>query len=218
MTFILNTNILIVIIVQQPGQGDQVKSTFGFKNVATKPFGLPFDSFKPSYQHYQPGPFRANYQPFGPYPGYPGPVVYPGQGNYPGPAAYPVPPYHFNDPNQRQFGFQPFPAPAQQSFNPFKFGSAKKFNKNVPGLADINLPGKYFQEHQFGAYHGPEFTSAIVPAEHNIKQSKPKDTLIGKPAIPTLSELGFPKQNVYGFAPPPPSFRYPLPSFPPIQV
>lgn len=152
--------------------------------------------------------------------------MYPGQGGYPGPAAYPVPPQHFNDPNQRQFGFQPFPGSpqqpfpgsAQQPFNPFKFGSTKKFNKNFPGLAEINTPGKYFQEHQFGAYHGPEFSSAIVPAEHNIKQSKPKDTLLGKPAVPTLSELGFPKQNVYGFAPPPPSFRYPLPSFPPNKV
>lgn len=170
-----------------------------------KPFGAPFEHFKQSYQPYQ--PYRANYQPFGPYPGYPGPVVYPGHGGYQGPEAY-----RFNEPNHKPFGFQPFPAPVQPEFNQYKFGPAKKFNKNFPGLADFNQAGKYFQEHQFGAYHGPEFSSAIIPAEHSIKQSRPKDTLLGKPV-----EFGLPKQTSFGF-PSLPSFGYPVPNFPPVKV
>ncbi|KAE9541659.1 hypothetical protein AGLY_003650 [Aphis glycines] len=197
----------------QPYQGEQVKSAFGHNSVPPKPFGAPFDHFKQSYQPYQ--PFRANYQPFGPYPGYPGPVVYPGHGGYQGPEAYSSPSYRYDEFNHKPFGYQPFPAPAQPTFNQYKFGPAKKFNKNFPGLADFNQPGKYFQEHQFGAYHGPEFSSAIVPAEHNIKQSKPKDTLLGKPVLPNLPEFGLPKQTSFGF--PSSSFKYPVPNFPPIQ-
>ncbi|XP_026811434.1 phosphatase and actin regulator 4-like [Rhopalosiphum maidis] len=197
----------------QPYQADQFKSTFGQNTVPAKPFGAPFDHFKPAYQPYQ--PFRTNYQPFGPYPGYPGPVVYPGHGGYQGPEAYSSPSYRFDEPNHKPFGFQPLPAPVQPTFNQYKFGPAKKFNKNFPGLADFNQPGKYFQEHQFGAYHGPEFSSAIVPAEHNIKQSKPKDTFLGKPIFPTLPEFGLPKQTSFGF--PSPSFGYPVPNFPPVQ-
>lgn len=197
----------MIIIYLQPRFGEQIKPAFGFKNVATKSFGAPFDPFK---QSYQPGPFRTNYQPFGPYPGYPGPVVYPGQA----PSVYPQPSYRFDDPNNKPFGFQPFSAPtaAHQAFNPYKVGSTKKFNK-FPELSNFNHPGKYFQEHQFGAHHGPEFSSAIVPAEHHIKQSKPKETLLGKPPIPSLSEFGLHKQNPFGFAPPP-SFKYPVPQFP----
>lgn len=191
-------------LTNQHYQGDQFKSAFGYNSVPPKPFGAPFEHFKQPYQPYQ--PFRANYQPFGPYPGYPGPVVYPGHGGYQGPEAY-----RFDEPHHKPFGFQPFPAPAQPAFNQYKFGPAKKFNKNFPGLADFNQPGKYFQEHQFGAYHGPEFSSAIVPAEHNIKQSRPKDTLLGKPF-----EFGLPKQTSFGF-PSPPSFGYPVPNFPPVQ-
>jgi len=197
----------------QPYQADQFKSAFGPNTVPAKPFGAPFDHFKPSYQPYQ--PFRTNYQPFGPYPGYPGPVVYHGHGGYQGPEAYSSPSYRFDEPNHKPFGFQPLPAPVQPTFNQYKFGPAKKFNKNFQGLADFNQPGKYFQEHQFGAYHGPEFSSAIVPAEHNIKQSKPKDTLLGKPIFPTLPEFGLPKQTSFGF--PSSSFGYPVPNFPPIQ-
>uniref|UniRef100_A0A2S2PUV0 Uncharacterized protein n=1 Tax=Schizaphis graminum TaxID=13262 RepID=A0A2S2PUV0_SCHGA len=197
----------------QPYQADQFKSAFGHNIVPAKPFGAPFDHFKPAYQPYQ--PFRTNYQPFGPYPGYPGPVVYPGHGGYQGPEAYSSPSYRFDEPNHKPFGFQPLPAPVQPTFNQYKFGPAKKFNKNFPGLADFNQPGKYFQEHQFGAYHGPEFSSAIVPAEHNIKQSKPKDTLLGKPIFPTLPEFGLPKQTSFGF--PSTSSGYPVPIFPPVQ-
>ncbi|XP_025194663.1 mucin-5AC-like [Melanaphis sacchari] len=197
----------------QPYQGDQFKSTFGHNSVPAKPFGAPFDHFKSSYQPDQ--PFRTNYQPFGPYPGYPGPVVYPGYGGYQGPEAYSSPPYRFNEPNHKPFGFQPFPAPVQPTFNQYKFGPAKKFNKNFPGLVDFNQAGKYFHEHQLGAYHGPEFSSAIVPAEHNIKQSKPKDTLLSKPVFPTLPEFGLHKQTSFGL--PSPSFKYPVPNFPPIQ-
>jgi len=51
-----------------------------------------------------------------------------------------------------------------------------------------------------------------VPAEHNIKQSKPKDTLLGKPI-----EFGLPKQTSFGFHSPP-TFGYPVPNFPPVQV
>jgi hypothetical protein len=188
---------------------------FGQNTVPAKPFGAPFDHFKPAYQPYQ-QPFRTNYQPFGPYPGYPGPVVYPGHGGYQGPEAYSSPSYRFDELNHKPFGFQPLPTPVQPTFNQYKFGPAKKFNKNFPGLADFNQPGKYFQEHQFGAYHGPEFSSAIVPAEHNIKQSKPKDTFLGKPIFPTLPEFGLPKQTSFGF--PSPSFGYPVPNFPPVQV
>lgn len=198
----------------QPYQADQFKSVFGQNTVPVKPFGAPFDHFKPAYQPYQ-QPFRTNYQPFGPYPGYPGPVVYPGHGGYQGPEAYSSPSYRFDELNHKPFGFQPLPEPVQPTFNQYKFGPAKKFNKNFPGLADFNQPGKYFQEHQFGAYHGPEFSSAIVPAEHNIKQSKPKDTFLGKPIFPTLPEFGLPKQTSFGF--PSPSFGYPVPNFPPVQ-
>jgi len=184
--------------------------------VPSKPFGVPaFDHFKQPYQPYQ--PFRTNYQPFGPYPGYPGPVVYPGHGGYQGPDAYSSPAYRFDEPNHKPFGFQPFPAPAQPTFSQYKFGPSKKFNKNFQGLADFNQPGKYFQEHQFGAYHGPEFSSAIVPAEHNIKQSRPKDTLLGKPVFQTLPEFGLHKNTNFGYSSPP-SFGYPVPNFPPIQV
>jgi len=55
-----------------------------------------------------------------------------------------------------------------------------------------------------------------VPAEHNIKQSKPKDTLLGKPVLPNLPEFGLPKQTSFGF--PSASFGYPVPKFPSIQV
>lgn len=209
------------------------------KTVTPKPFGAPFEPFKPAYQ---PGPFKTNYQPFGPFPGYPGPVVYHGHGGYQGPQqnnyqpgfpqpafpqpafphpAFPQPAHRNNEPN-KPFGFQPFPTPAQPAvFNSFKIAtSPKKFNKNLPGLSEFNLPGKYFQEHQFGANHGPEFSSAIVPAEHNIKQSKPKDTLLEKPVVPTVPawpQLGGQKQGFYGFAPPP-SFGYAIHNFPSIPV
>lgn len=207
----------VVVIFPQPRFGEQVKPAFGFKSVDAKPLGAPFDPFKQSYQQYQPGPLRTNYQPFGPYPGYPGPVVYPGQA----PSAYPQPSYRFDNSNNKPFGFQPFPAPAAQpfsaptaqpAFNPYKFGSTKKFNKFAEP-SDFNQAGKYFQQHQFGTYHTPEFTSAIVPAEHNIKQSRPKETLLGKPIIPSLSEFGLPNRNPFGFAPPS-SFKYPVPQFP----
>jgi len=173
--------------------------------VPPKPFGAPFEHFKQPYQPYQ--QYRTNYQPFGPYPGYPGPVVYPGHGGYQGP-----PTYRFDEPSHKPFGFQPFPAPVQPEFNQYKFGPSKKFNKNFPGLADFNQAGKYFQEHQFGAYHGPEFSSAIIPAEHSIKQSRPKDTLLGKPV-----ELGLPKPTSFGFSSLP-SFGYPVPNFPSLKV
>lgn len=182
-----------------------------------KPYAFAPEPFKQPYQHFQQEPFRGNYQPFGPYPGYPGPVVYSGPGGYPGPAYAPAP--YFNDPNQKPFGFQPFPSPAQPPFGSFKYGP-KKVNKNLPGSADFNQPGKYFQEHQFGAYHGPEFTAAIVPAEHNIKQYKPKDSVLGKPIVPSeafLKDYELPKQGIYGFGPTP-SFGYPVQQFPPIQV
>jgi len=151
--------------------------------------------------------------------GYQGPPAYPGFAGYQAPPAFPPPAFRgYNDPNNKPFGFQSFSAvPPQPTFNPFKFGSSKKFNKNSQGLGEVNLPGKYFQEHQFGAYHGPEFSSAIVPAEHSIKQSKPKDTLLGKPAVPNLPEFGFHKQGVYGFASPP-AFGFPVPKFPQFQV
>lgn len=217
--------------------------SFNFKNVAAKPFGAPFDSFKPAYhQQYQPGTFKANYQPFGPYPGYPGPVIYSGQGSYPGPTAYPTPatypspaPYHqpatyippatyhqsaafpsqpayrFDGPDHN-CGFQHFAPPpaAQPAFNPFKYGSTKKFNKNFPGHAEFNVPGKYFQEHQFGAYHNPEFFPAIITHEHHVKYSKPpKDFISNSPFIPyNKVESPFPSL---------PS-GFPLPSFPKIEV
>lgn len=209
--------IRVKLFRRQAQQVDSVKSAVGFKNaVAPKPFGAPFDPFKPQpFQPFQPAvtPFRSNYQlPFGPLPGYP---AYHNQ-DYQG--AYPPPAFHgFSDPGHKPFGFQPFPAPAAQpAFGGFKFGTTpKKFYKNLPGHADFQLPGKYFQEHQFGAYHGPEFSSAIVPAEHNIKQSKPKDSLIGKPAVPNFPEFGLPKQAAFGgFAPPQP-FGFPaVPAFP----
>lgn len=229
---------------------------FGLKTVTPKPFGAPLEPFKPAYQ---PGPFKTNYQPFGPFPGYPGPVVYHGHSGYQGlqqnnyqsgfpqppfpqrafpqPAfpqpAFPQPAYRNDEPN-KPFGFLPFPTPAQPAqstqsaqsaqfaqsadFNPFKVGtSPKKFNKNFPGISSFNLPGKYFQEHQFGANHGSEFSSAIVPAEHNIKQSRPKDTLLEKPAIPAWSEFGGQKQGFFGFAPPP-SFGYSAHNFQSIPV
>lgn len=239
----------IVIIIWQAQQGEQIKSSFGLKNVGQKPLGTSFVPFKSSQPQYQPGLLRSNNQPFGPYPGYPGSVVYPGHGGYsnqggisniggyfnPGgysnplpqnrvgyqnvfggfgtyqvPNVYQNPSYRHEDFNHKQFGFQPYPQPIpiQPTFNPPKFGPAKKFNKNYAGL-DFNQPGKYFQEHQFGAYHGHEFPSAIVPAEHNIKQSRPKDTGLGKPVIPTIPSFGFGS---------PPSFGYQVPQFPMNQV
>ncbi|VVC26855.1 Hypothetical protein CINCED_3A006609 [Cinara cedri] len=219
---------------QQPQLSDLTKSTFGSKNEAPKPFGAPFEPFKQPYQPYQPfkqpyqpyqpGPFRTNYQPFGPFPGYPGPIVYPGQVGYPsGPSVYPQqqqhPAFHFDQ--HKQFGLQPFPsAPFDQTVSPFKLGSSKKFNKSPSGFFDFNQPGKYFQEHQFGAYHGPEFSSAVVPAEHNLKQSKPKDIFLGKPSVPIVpafSSFGFSKEGGFGL-PSPASFGYKSPIVPPTQV
>lgn len=229
--------------MRQPQQIDQYKSvSFDFKN--TKPFGAPFDHFKPAYhQQYQSGQYKANYQPFGPYPGYPGPVVYPGQGNYPGPAAYPTPtPYHheqghypqptpypqptsypqqlgyypqpayrFNGPDHKSCGFQHFaPPPPHPAFHHFNFGSTKKFNENVPGFSHFNVPGKYFQEHQFGTHHSPEFSSAIVPAEHHMKFTKPfKDTFLNNPFAP--------HDKVVSTFPPTLS-AFPLPNFPKTEV
>lgn len=126
--------------------------------------------------------------------------------------------YHFDDPSRhKQFGFQPFPsAPVDhQTVSPFKFGSTKKFNKSPAGsFFDFNQPGKYFQEHQFGAHHGPEFSSAVVPAEHNLKQSKPKDIFLEKPvvpAVPTFPSFGFSKEAGFGL-PSPALFGYHSPS------
>jgi hypothetical protein len=184
---------MMIIIFLQPRFGEQVKPAFG---LGTKPFGS-FEPFKQSYQQYQPGPFRTNYQPFGPFPGYPGPVVYPGQI----PSVYPQSPYRIDDPNAKPFGFQPFlpSAAVHKTFELDKVRSAEKFNK----FPNFNHPGKYFQEHKFGAYHGPEFSFATVPAEHNIKQSKPKDSLLGKPVIPSFPALGLQEQLAFRFAPQP---------------
>ncbi|XP_050422704.1 platelet binding protein GspB-like [Adelges cooleyi] len=196
-------------ITNQPGQHfKSVAVPNQLKNVAAKFNGPSFDQFRQPFQHFQHGgPFGSNVQQFGPYPGYPGPVVYPGHGGgYPGPAPYPQASYRFGGADQTPLGFHPFPAPvqAQSGFGPAKVG-AKKTYKTVPGAAaNFPLPGKYFQEHNVNAYHGPEFSSATVPFDHNLKNSKPKDAAVfGQPIIPTetiFKNFNFPSPGAFGYS------------------
>ncbi|XP_050537736.1 dual specificity protein kinase splB-like [Daktulosphaira vitifoliae] len=142
---------------------------------------------QPCYNGFHHGAYQKTFPQFGPFPGYQSPTAYSVQRPFFGQASpYPQSSYRFDRPNP--FGFASFPTPIE--------------NQYTGKITFNNIPGKIFQEHQFNVHHGSKLPSANLPVDHNIKQYKPKETVLNHPVIPFESLFkNCPKPAVVGFIP-----------------